>query len=190
MIVARSDDHIARAKVLALHGMTKDAWRRFGDEGHKHYFVVECGFKYNMMDIQASIGIHQLKRVEDNWVVRQRIWNQYQEAFATLPVGIPAPSEPDTRHAHHLYTLMIDESTAGISRDAMLDAMTARNIGVGVHYLSIPEHPFYQERFGWRPEQFPNAMRVGRQTMSLPLSPALADGDVGDVVDAVRACLG
>jgi len=188
MIVARDDDHIARAKVLALHGMSKDAWRRFSDEGHKHYFVVECGFKYNMMDIQAALGIHQLRRVEDNWLVRQSIWNRYQEAFSDLPAQTPAPSAADTRHAYHLYNLLIGE-TAPISRDAMLDAMTARKIGVGVHYLSIPEHPYYRERFGWRPQDFPNAQRIGRQTISLPLSPALRESDVEDVVEAVRHCL-
>ena len=188
MIVARDDDHIARAKVLALHGMSKDAWRRFSDEGHKHYFVVECGFKYNMMDIQAALGIHQLRRVEDNWLVRQSIWNRYQEAFSDLPAQTPAPAAADTRHAYHLYNLLIGE-TAPISRDAMLDAMTARKIGVGVHYLSIPEHPYYRERFGWRPQDFPNAQRIGRQTISLPLSPALRESDVEDVVEAVRHCL-
>jgi dTDP-4-amino-4,6-dideoxygalactose transaminase len=188
MIVAREDDHIARAKILALHGMTKDAWRRFSDEGHKHYFVVECGFKYNMMDIQAAIGIHQLRRVEENWLRRERIWGRYQEAFADLPAQRPAPVAADTRHAHHLYNLLIDDA-APMTRDAMLDAMTARKIGVGVHYLSIPEHPFYQERFGWRPEDYPAAMQAGRRTISLPMSPALTDADVGDVIDAVRACL-
>ncbi len=188
MIVARDDNHITRAKILALHGMTKDAWRRFSDEGHKHYFVVECGFKYNMMDIQASIGIHQLRRVEENWLVRERIWGRYQEAFAPLPVRRPAPVAPQTRHAYHLYNLLIDDN-APIERDAMLNAMTARNIGVGVHYLSIPEHPFYQERFGWRPEDYPNAMLVGRRTLSLPLSPSLTEGDVEDVIESVTDCL-
>ncbi|RMG89607.1 MAG: DegT/DnrJ/EryC1/StrS family aminotransferase, partial [Chloroflexi bacterium] len=171
MIIAQNEAQIARAKVLALHGMSKDAWRRFSDEGYKHYYVTECGFKYNMMDIQAAIGIHQLARVEANWQRRQEIWQMYQQAFADLPVGRPAEPEPDTRHAYHLYTLLIDESRCGLSRDTFLEAMTAHNIGVGVHYLSIPEHPFYQERFGWRPEAYPHAMKIGRQTVSLPLSP-------------------
>ncbi len=188
MIVARDDNHIARAKILALHGMTKDAWRRFSDEGHKHYFVVECGFKYNMMDIQAAIGIHQLRRVEENWKTREQIWNRYQEAFANLPLRRPAPVAAQTRHAYHLYNIQLGDE-APIDRDAMLEAMTARNIGVGVHYLSIPEHPFYQKRFGWRPEDYPNAMLVGRRTVSLPLSPALTERDVEDVVESVADCL-
>jgi dTDP-4-amino-4,6-dideoxygalactose transaminase len=189
MVVTPNEEDAARIKVLALHGMSKDAWRRFGDDGYKHYYVTECGFKYNMMDIQAAIGIHQLARVEANWNRRREIWDRYNEALAGLPVELPADVEPDTRHAHHLYTIMVDEAKTGIARDAFLDAMTGQNIGVGVHYLSIPEHPYYQDRFGWRPEDTPNAMRVGRQTISLPLSPQLTDGDVADVIGGVHNIL-
>lgn len=189
MIISPSDEHTARIKVLALHGMSKDAWNRFGDEGYKHYYVTECGFKYNMMDIQAAIGIHQMKRVEENWIRRREIWDRYNAAFANLPIDLPAEPEADTRHARHLYTILVDEARAGIGRDAFLDAMTAEKIGVGVHYLSIPEHPHYQERFGWRPQDYPNAMRIGRQTVSLPLSPKLSDEDAGDVIAAVKRIL-
>lgn len=189
MVVAKNEEDIARIKMLALHGMSKDAWKRFSDEGYKHYYVVECGFKYNMMDLQAAIGIHQLERVERNWQKRGDIWKRYNEAFADLPVELPAPVEPDTRHAYHLYTILIDEEKTGISRDGFLNAMTANNIGVGVHYLSIPEHPYYQKTFGWKPEDYPHAMRIGRQSVSLPISAKLTDEDVGDVVQAVRRIL-
>jgi dTDP-4-amino-4,6-dideoxygalactose transaminase len=189
MVLAHREEDAARIKVLALHGMSKDAWMRFGDEGYKHYFVVECGFKYNMMDVQAAIGIHQLSRVEAYWRRRQEIWNRYNEAFADLPIGLPADPEPDTRHAHHLYTILIDPAKTGISRDAFLDAMTGQNIGVGVHYLSIPEHPYYQRKFGWKPEDYTNAMRIGRQTVSLPISAKLTDQDVEDVIGSVRKAL-
>jgi dTDP-4-amino-4,6-dideoxygalactose transaminase len=187
MILGRDEEHIARAKVLALHGMSKDAWHRFGDQGYRHYQVVECGFKYNMMDLQAAIGIHQLARVEQNWQRRRQLWERYDQALAGLPIGLPAPPEEGTRHGYHLYTVMLDASRSGIARDAFLDAMNARRIGTGVHYLSIPEHPYYQQRFGWRPEQWPQAMRLGRQTVSLPLSPAMSDSDAERVIDAVRA---
>jgi len=185
MVIARKKEDAERIKTLALHGMSKDAWKRFSDEGHKHYFVVECGFKYNMMDLQAAIGIHQLKRVDTNWNRRQQIWNVYNEAFVDLPFKTPAPPEPKTKHAYHLYTILIDEITASITRDQFLDAMTGNNIGVGVHYLSIPEHPYYRERFGWKPEDYSNAMCIGRQTVSLPLSAKLTDKNVGNVVEAV-----
>ena len=189
MVLARDENDAARIKVLALHGMSKDAWKRFGDEAYRHYSVVECGFKYNMMDVQAAIGIHQLRRVEQTWNRRKEIWDEYDRAFSRLPLTLPASPEPGTRHGLHLYTLLIDERRTGISRDAFLREMGTQNIGVGVHYLSVPEHPFYQERFQWSPEQYPNAMRIGRQTVSIPLSAKLTDGDVQDVIRAVGRSL-
>jgi len=187
MVLARNEADIGRVKMLALHGMSKDAWHRFGDTGYKHYQVVECGFKYNMMDLQAALGTHQLARVESNWLRRREIWERYKDAFSDLPVTRPPDPAPNTRHGLHLYTLMIDHERCGIGRDTFLDRMTAAGIGVGVHYLSIPEHPYYQQRFGWRPEQWPNAMRVGRQTVSLPLSGRLHGRDLTRVTHAVRA---
>jgi dTDP-4-amino-4,6-dideoxygalactose transaminase len=189
MILAKREDDVSRIKTLALHGMSKDAWHRFGDTGYKHYFVTEAGFKYNMTDIQAAIGIEQLKRVEEYWLRRQEIWKRYNEAFRDFPVTTPAPVEPGTRHAYHLYTIRVEEKSTGISRDKFLEAVTGEGIGVGVHYMSIPEHLFYREKYGWRPEDYPNAMTVGRQTVSLPLSPGLTDDDAGDVVRAVGKIL-
>lgn len=186
MVISRTEEGASRLKVLALHGMSKDAWKRFGDEGYKHYQVVECGFKYNMMDLQAAIGIHQLQRIDTYWKRREEIWQQYNTAFAALPITLPAAPEPDTRHGYHLYTILIDEEKTNMSRDQFLNAMTAHNIGVGVHYLSIPEHPYYQNTFGWKPEEYPNAMKIGRQTASLPLSARLSDADVQDVIAAVK----
>src|SRR5258708_1200406 len=186
MVLTRNEEDLARIKMLALHGMSKDAWKRFSDEGYKHYFVVATGFKYNMMDLQAALGIHQRRRVESNGLRREEIWQQYNEAFADLPVTLPVETEPNTRHAYHLYTVLIDEARAGISRDDFLDEMTANNVGVGVHYVSVPEHPIYQDKFGWQPEDYPNAMRTGRQTVSLPLSAGLTDREVSRVIEVVR----
>ncbi len=189
MILAKHEGDAARLKRLALHGMSKDAWHRFGDAGYKHYGVLDAGFKYNMMDLQASIGLHQLARVEKNWQRRRDIWQHYDQAFGGLPITLPAAPEPQTRHAHHLYTILVDDQRCGISRDQFLEGMTAHHIGVGVHYLSIPEHPFYQQAFDMRAQDYPVAMRIGRQTVSLPLSPGLSDGDVDDVIAAVTQLL-
>jgi dTDP-4-amino-4,6-dideoxygalactose transaminase len=189
MVLTRNDRDAARIMTLALHGMSRDAWKRFSDGGYHHYHVLEAGFKYNMMDLQAAIGIHQLQRVEPYWQRRQEIWRRYDQAFADLPVELPAPPAPDTRHALHLYTLLVDAARSGIARDDFLSAMTRQNVGVGVHYLSIPEHPFYRDTFGWQPKDYPHAMRIGRQTVSIPLSARLTDDDVGDVIAAVRRCL-
>jgi dTDP-4-amino-4,6-dideoxygalactose transaminase len=190
MVLTRREEDAGRVKIMALHGMSKDAWKRFSDEGYKHYHVVECGFKYNMTDMQAAIGIHQLQRVESSWRRRQEVWVRYNQSFADLPIGLPADPKPDTRHAYHLYTIMIDLARTGMNRDAFLEAMTDHNIGVGVHYLSIPEHPYYRQTFGWGPEDYPHALRIGRQTVSLPLSAKLSDADVGDVIGTIRHVLG
>lgn len=185
MVLTNSDDLAQRIKQLCLHGLSADAWKRYSDSGYKHYYVVEAGYKYNMTDMQAAIGLHQFDRLEQYAERRKQIWRMYLDAFASTPLGLPAPEEPNTRHARHLFTVLVDEEKCGVSRDEFLTLMTAHNIGVGVHYLSIPEHPYYQRAFGWRPETWPQAMRIGRQTVSLPLSGCLTDADVQDVIAAV-----
>ena len=189
MAITDNEDYASQIKVLALHGMSKDAWRRFGDEGYKHYQVVYSGHKYNMMDIQAAIGIHQLKRVESYWKRREEIWNKYNEVFNGLPVFLPAAAEPNTRHAYHLYTLLLDLDKLSISRDRFLDEMAQRNIGVGVHYIALHLHPFYQKEFGYQRGDFPNAEWISDRTVSIPISPKLSDEDVEDVISAVREIL-
>lgn len=189
MVIAKENEDISRIKMLALHGMSKDAWNRFGDDGYKHYYVVECGYKYNMMDIQAAIGIHQLARIDKYWLRRKEIWDKYQEAFKELPVITPPEPEEGTRHSYHLYTLLINEKRTDIMRDEFLSRMTRLNIGVGVHYLSLPEHPYYQKRFNWNPDDYPNANRIGSQTVSLPISAKITDKDVDDVIASVKLAL-
>jgi len=189
MAITNNDEYVGKIKTLALHGMSKDAWKRFSDEGYKHYQVVDSGHKYNMMDIQAAMGIHQLGRIDRYWKRREEIWNRYNEAFKDLPVFLPASVEPNTRHAYHLYTLLIDLDRAGITRDQFLDEMTKRNMGVGVHYIALHLHPFYQEKFGYRKGDFPNAEWISDRTVSLPLSPKLTDEDVNDVILATKKIL-
>lgn len=189
MVLARDPKHIGRIKTLALHGMTRDAWKRFSSEGYQHYQVVECGFKYNMMDLQAAIGLHQLKRVEAGWARRQTIWHRYQRAFADLPLTRPSEPASHVRHAYHLYTVRIDELRCGVSRDAFMARMTAQGIGVGVHYLALPEHPYYQQHLGWQADDTPHATAIGRQTVSLPLSPKLTEAEVERVIQAVARSL-
>jgi len=190
MVLARDGEALERIKSLALHGLSRDAWKRFSDEGYRHYLVSGAGFKYNMTDLQAAIGLHQLARVEAGWRRRRALWDRYDDAFGKLPLRLPAPPGPDERHALHLYTVRVDPELAGLTRDDFLAAMTAERIGVGVHYLSLGEHPFYQETLGWRPEDTAHAMAIGRQTVSLPLSPSVSDDDASDVIAAVRRILG
>lgn len=190
MVLARSAEAASRIKTLALHGMSRDAWKRFSDSGYRHYLVEDCGYKYNMTDLQAGIGIHQLARIEASSKRREEIWHRYDSELACLPISTPVPVQDEARHARHLYTVLVDEQRTGCSRDTVLERMTEENIGVGVHYVSIPEHPYYRSTFGWRPEDYPNAFRIGRETMSLPVSSALTDEDVSDVIAAMSRVLG
>ena len=190
MVTTASEERARRIKRLALHGLSADAWKRFSDEGFRHYEVVEPGFKYNMMDIQAALGLHQLARVEANLRRRQEIWAQYDEAFSSLPVFLPPPEEPGTRHARHLYTLLLDLGRFSATRDDVLVALHRENIGTGVHYRALHLHPYYRDTFGYSPGDFPSAEWISERTLSLPLSPKLTDHDVESVIRAVTRTLG
>ena len=192
MVITKDEAIATRIKTLALHGMRLDAWKRFSDDGYKHYDVAEVGFKYNMMDLQAAIGIHQLEKIDGYWERRRVIWTRYQEAFADLPLSLPAPLETETgtRHALHLYTVLVDpKRTGGITRDHFLMHLHRLGIGTGVHYRAIPTHSVYQKQFGWKPEDFPVAHTIGEQTVSLPLSAKLTDADVDRVISAVKSLI-
>lgn len=190
-MVTTNDPELAdRIKIYALHGLSRDAWRRYSDEGYRHYTAVVPGFKYNMMDLQAAIGLHQLPRIEAWHARRREIWRRYDRAFAGLPIGRPAPEADGTRHARHLYTLRVDPDECGIDRDTFMQRLHDRKIGAGVHYLGVHLHPAYRERLGCEPEDFPNATWLSERTVSIPLSARLTDEDVADVVEAVRDSLG
>jgi dTDP-4-amino-4,6-dideoxygalactose transaminase len=190
MVLTRDPALAQRTKMMGLHGMSSDAWKRFSDDGYRHYDVEEFGFKYNMMDLQAAIGMHQIERVETYWQRRRVIWHRYLEAFANLPVSTPAAWPDDERHALHLFTLLVDEAVAGVSRDQVLLSLHQQNIGTGVHYRAIPDLRVYRERFGWRAADYPHAKAIGDRTLSLPLSAKLTDADVDDVIAAVTNALG
>lgn len=189
MVITDKKVYADKIKVLALHGMSKNAWNRFGDDGYKHYQVVYAGFKYNMTDMQAAIGIRQLPRIEDFWKRRREIWKRYDEAFAGLPVFRPAPTEKGCRHAYHLYTLLLDVDRLRMGRDLFLRKMTGMKIGVGVHYIALHTQPYYRKTFGYKKGDFPNAEWIADRTVSLPLSPKLSDKDAHDVISAVRGVL-
>jgi dTDP-4-amino-4,6-dideoxygalactose transaminase len=190
-VVTTDDRELAdRIKVFGLHGMSRDAWRRFSDSGYRHYEVHVPGFKYNMMDIQAAIGIHQLPRVEGWLEVREEMWRRYDEAFADLPLELPPEPDPETRHARHLYTPMIDEERCGISRDGLMEVLHGKGIGTGVHYRGVHLHAYYRERSGYTPASFPNASWISERTVSLPLSPALRPAQQDRVIRAVREAVG
>lgn len=187
MVLTADPELEAHVKTCALHGMSKDAWKRFADEGYQHYEVVHAGFKYNMTDLQASLGIHQLRRVEVSLTRREEIWRRYDAAFADLPCTTPPPAAEGTVHARHLYTLRLDLDALRVGRDFVLDALAKEGIGAGVHYIALTTHRFYQQFTGGA--RFPAAEAISERTLSLPLGPGLSDEDVDDVIHAVQRVL-
>jgi dTDP-4-amino-4,6-dideoxygalactose transaminase len=189
-VVARDPRTAARLKSLALHGMSADAWQRYSDEGYLHYEVQEPGFKYNLTDLAASIGLHQLTGVEARWQRRQAIWRYYEAALTDLPLRLPAPPAPGTRHALHLFTCLIDDARTTVTRDQVLARLHALRIGAGVHYRPVHQHPWYRRHYGARTGTLPHAEWVGARTLSLPLTGSMTDADAADVVRALRHILG
>jgi dTDP-4-amino-4,6-dideoxygalactose transaminase len=189
MVTTSNEAYAKRIRILSLHGMNKDAWKRYGDDGYKHYDFVEAGYKYNMTDIQASLGIHQLARIDKNWKRRQEIWKRYMKELSGLPLILPAPVRDGERHAYHLFTTILDTDRTQLSRDEFLDEMTKRKIGCGVHFYALHLQPIYRKLLGSKEGDLPNTEWIGARTVSIPLSAKLSDEDVGDVIAAAKEVL-
>jgi dTDP-4-amino-4,6-dideoxygalactose transaminase len=189
-MVTTSDAQAASfMRVASLHGMDRDAWARYTPGASSQYDVVMPGFKYNMMDIQAAFGLHQLRRLDARHARRAAIWTEYEHAFRYLPLTLPAPVDRGTVHARHLYTVLVDEAAAGISRDALQARLRDQGICTSIHFRALHLHPYYQQRFGFRRGMFPVAESVSDTTLSLPLSPAMTPSSVSRVIEAVHDAL-
>lgn len=177
---------IERARLLSLHGMSRDAWKRYDANGSWYYEVVEAGWKYNMTDIQAAIGLVQLQRLETMQQRRREIVARYNAAFGQLD-ALQTPTErSDAESAWHLYVLRLNLDRLSIDRARFIEELKARNIGTSVHFIPIHLHPYYRDKYGFQPEDFPVAYREYQRLLSLPLHPGLSDADVDDVIAAVR----
>lgn len=187
MLTTDNAEWAERARMLSLHGLSRDAWARYAGNGDGHYEVLEPGFKYNMMDMQAAIGLHQLDRIKSCYERRKQIWERYDKAFLDLPVFLLPPLEdPGSRHALHLYTLLLDLDRLTQDRDFVRAALKGENIGTGIHYTALHLHAYYRNRFGFTRGIFPNTEWISDRTLSLPLGVVMTDTDVEDVITAVR----
>lgn len=176
---------VEKARVLSLHGMSRDSWQRYARSGSWYYEVVEPGFKYNMMDIQASLGLWQLKRLGGFHQRRMEVAAAYTDSFLGHPALETPAVRPYVEHAWHLYVLRLRPEALRIGRDEFLEELAERNIGGSVHFIPIHMHPYYRDRYGWAEDAFPVAADGYRRALSLPLHPGLSDGDVRDVIAAV-----
>jgi dTDP-4-amino-4,6-dideoxygalactose transaminase len=175
-----------RARVMSLHGMSRDAWKRYGRGGNWRYEILAAGFKYNMTDIQAAIGLCQLKKLATFQERRREVVRRYHEAFGNEDALELPVERPEVEHAWHLYVLRLRPDVLRIGRDEVIDELTARNIGTSVHFIPIHLHPYYRNKYGWKPGSFPVAFENFERMLSLPLHPRLSDEDVTDVIEAVR----
>jgi len=188
MLTTNDASVIDRLKALRLHGLDKDAWKRYGPGGFVPYQTTEPGYKYNMTDIQASLGLHQLARLERNLETRESLWEIYDQSLAGLEeIRLPrARAEAGTRHARHLYTIQLELSRLEGDRLGFLQALHAENIGSGIHFVPVHLHPHYRDTYGFRRGDYPNAEHIGDRTVSLPLGASMTEDDARDVTEAVR----
>jgi dTDP-4-amino-4,6-dideoxygalactose transaminase len=188
--LATNDPAIAeRIERLALHGLSEGAWQRFSDAGYKHYEAVEPGYKFNMTDLHAALGIHQLSRLDAGIDYRERLSERYDELLAELPLETPPPATPEMRHARHLYQVLVSDESP-VDRDDLVEQMTINRIGVGVHYRAVHLHPYYRDRYRIPPASLPVATEISARTLSLPLGSNVSYDDQDDVVAALQQVLG
>jgi dTDP-4-amino-4,6-dideoxygalactose transaminase len=185
-MICTDDESLAeRCRIMSLHGISKDAWKRYTAEGSWYYEIIAPGYKYNMTDIASAIGLAQLHKAEQMWQRRHEIAQRYNEAFDAYPeLQIPA-DDASCQHAWHLYLLRLNLERLNISRNVFIEALKARNIGTSVHFIPLHLHPYYRENYNYTPNDFPIAFNEFQRVISLPIYSKMSDQDVADVIKAV-----
>lgn len=175
-----------RMRIMSLHGISHDAWKRYTKEGSWYYEVLYPGFKYNLTDLAAAIGGEQLKKCSEFWQARRRIAMIYRNAFADLD-GVQAPAcRDDVQHAWHLFVVQLDLERLKIDRNQFIEGLREREIGTSVHFIPLHLHPYYRDKYGYKPADFPNASAVFERIVSLPIYPGMTGADVERVIDTVK----
>jgi len=186
MITTNRGDLADKMRILSLHGISKDAWKRYSSEGSWYYEIAYSGYKYNMSDLQASIGIHQMKKLDQMQKRREEIADMYNKSFGQIPqITIPTVKSYAT-HAWHLYPIQVNSDLLSINRNEFIEALKAENIGTSVHFIPLHLHPYYKEKYGFKGDDFPNAESLYKNEISLPIYPNMEDKDVKDVISAVK----
>jgi dTDP-4-amino-4,6-dideoxygalactose transaminase len=175
-----------RIQVMSLHGISRDAWKRYTEAGHHHYDILYPGYKYNMFDLQAALLETQFARLEQFWIRRRDITARYRAGLAGVPEIAMLAERSDVKHAYHLFPVVVRTERLSVDRDAVLQAIQAERIGVGIHYRAVHLHPYYQTTFGLMRGLYPNAEYYSDRTISLPFFPGMSDSDVDDAVTGVK----
>ncbi len=187
MLTTNNSKWAEEARIRSLHGISKDAWKRYSSSGFTPYETLYPGYKYNMIDLLASLGLQQTINLESSLKVRQKYWKIYNDAFKNIrEIQIPHEPEKDIKHARHLYTLILNTDRLKISRNQFIDSLKAENIGTGIHFTALHLHKYYRDNFRFKKGDFPNTEYIGERTISLPLSQHLTIQDIKDTIKAVK----
>jgi dTDP-4-amino-4,6-dideoxygalactose transaminase len=189
MLTTNRDDLAEKIRILSLHGITADAWMRHGDDGYVHWDVLYPGYKYNMFDLQAALGIHQLKKLELFWQRRKEWVELYNQNFREVDELQLFSESGNVKHGHHLYPIVVKTEELTADRDAILQELTGAGIGVGVHFRALHLMSYYRKTYGFKRGDFPNAEYAGDRLISLPLYPKMMKSDVERVVKDLKSIL-
>ena len=185
MILTKKVSNARKLKILSLHGMNNNAWKRYSASGYKHYKVVAPGFKYNMTDMQAVIGIEQLKKIKKNWKIRKYIWDSYYDEFSRTSLHLTYKHSTGNKLAYHLFPILLNKKIK-VSRDDLLMRLNKAGIGCGVHYESILQHPYYKKKYRSKYINTPIANKFGSKQISLPITPLMTMNDLDYIIEIVK----
>ena len=186
MITTDNPEWAERMRIMSLHGISKDAWKRYTAEGSWYYEILSPGYKYNLTDVAAAMGIQQLKKCDRFWEQRQHYATLYNEGFQDIPELTLPPLAASGQHAWHLYVIQLDLERLRITRNEFIELLKQQQIGTSVHFIPLHLHPYYRQNFGYHPEDFPHASAVFQRIISLPIYPRMTDADVQHVIEAVK----
>jgi dTDP-4-amino-4,6-dideoxygalactose transaminase len=185
-MVTTDDDALAdRVRLMRLHGMSRDAWKRYRADGNWRYEILEAGYKCNLTDLQAALGLVQLARCKEMWQSRARIAHKYTHALASLEAYRTIPVAPEVQHAWHLFVVLVDPNKLRIHRDQVIEELRERRIGTAVHFIPLHLHPYYQQTWGYRTGDFPIAEEYFDRCISLPIYPGMTDEDITQVIEGL-----
>ncbi len=187
MITTNNKNLIDKMRVLSLHGLSKDAYKRYSVTNFRIYECLYPGYKYNLTDIASSLGIHQLARLKSNAKIREKYWKIYQKGFSDMPlIKTPSPIEKDSIHARHLFAILLPLEKMRISRTKFISALISKGVGSGIHFTPVHLHSYYKKTFGYKRGDFPNSEYIGERTISLPLGANLKEKDVLYIINTVK----
>ncbi|MFA5065941.1 MAG: DegT/DnrJ/EryC1/StrS family aminotransferase [Dehalococcoidia bacterium] len=190
MLTTDNEEYAYRVRRLSLHGLSKDSWKRYGSSGSWYYEIEEPGFKDNMPDIMAALGIHQLKRLDEFQAIRRKYAENYDRELGSIDAICIPYVDRNVEHSRHLYMIQLNLERLKIDRAEFIESLRQLNIGTSVHFIPLHMHPYYAQTFGYKPDDFPNAKYVYERAISLPLYPAMSEEDINDVLSAMKYVAG